>query len=175
MAEVSKTKISLPPRGTIEGAKTRILMAECRGPSSPKYKIDEAKQCMQLMNLVLYNRLNNTPAHFGAKNAKSILDIIKAPGQFAGFENYPNYSPGIVHNLQMMVDIANNARDHRNGVFAEFINAAMEVAKASTPVNDPSPGTGSFLAFWRTEGSSGPGGNSQFVKTVGGNDFYCSP
>jgi hypothetical protein len=100
-------------------------MAECRGPSVKDYTLDSATQCMQLMKLVLSNRLKNHPQQFGARGATALIDIIKAPKQFQGFENYPNYSAEIVARLQSMLDIANNEKNQRHGDFADFINAAV--------------------------------------------------
>jgi len=160
--------IQLDERTTVTGAETRLLMAECRGPSFPNYTLVAATECMQLMDLVLYNRLKNNPGQFMAKHAKTIIDIIKAPGQFAGFEKYPNYNGAIATNLQSMLNIANKSSDPRHQDFADFINAAIKVAKEVT-ISDPS---GGIAASWRTQGASSPGSNFVKFKTVGGNDFY---
>ena len=43
------------------------------------------------MRLVVENRLAyKAPAVFGAKGAKTITDIARAPKQFEGFESYPS-------------------------------------------------------------------------------------
>jgi hypothetical protein len=160
--------IELEARTTVKGAETRLLMAECRGPSFPNYNLAAATECMQLMDLVLYNRLKNNPGQFMAKHAKTIIDIIKAPGQFAGFEKYPNYDGAIATNLQSILNIANNSSDSRHQNFADFINAAIDVATQAT-ISDPS---GGIIASWRTQGASSPGPNFVKFKTVGGNDFY---
>jgi hypothetical protein len=146
-------------------------MAECRGPSFKTYVAADALKCMQLMDLVLWNRLANNPKQFAAAGAKTIVDIIKAPGQFAGFETCPNYSAGIASTLQQILDIANNPKDKRGALFTEFVQNAIDVANNAT-ISDPSPG---FMAGWRTAGASSPG--SAFTKhtTVGGNDFYFLP
>ncbi|MGX1785230.1 hypothetical protein ACWIGM_00750 [Bosea sp. NPDC055332] len=120
------------------------------------------------MDRVLYNRLGNNPAQFGAPGAKNIIDIIKAKGQFAGFENYPQYDDGIKTRIQKMLNIANDAKDSRAAEFKEFVEAAIEVAETAT-VAEPSTG---ILAGWRTGGSSSPGGRFTKHATVGGIDFY---
>jgi hypothetical protein len=160
--------IKLDARDTIAGAESRLLLAECKGPAFPGYTLEAAKECMQLMDLVLVNRLRNNPAQFMAKRAHDLIGIIKAPGQFAGFENYPNYNGGIASNLQSMINIANNPKDRRQGAYASFINAAIEVATGAS-IPDPS---GGILAAWRTAGASSPGSNFVLYKTVNGNDFY---
>jgi hypothetical protein len=104
------------------------------------------------MDLVIWNRYDD-PAKFGAKGATSLGDIIRAPRQFAGFEHYPNYDHSIVNRIQAMINIGNNAKDKRHQDFADFINAAINVANNSS-IPDPSPG---ILASWRTAGSGSLG------------------
>lgn len=163
--------IELPPKDDTVGVEVRVLLAECRGPSSKSYILSDAKTAMQLMDRVLWNRLRD-PARFGARGAKSLADIIKAPGQFAGFQNYPKYDMAIVNRIQAMVNIANSgAKDKRSPNFANFINAAIEVAKNQS-IQEPSPGT---LASWRTAGSGSPGSNFKLHTTLAGNDFYYIP
>ena len=158
--------ITLPTRGTDEGVEARVLLAECPGPSSASYSLADAMEAMQLMDAVLWNRMNN-PGPFGAGHAKNLADIVRAKGQFRGFENYPNYNPGIRKNIQDAIDIANNPKDSRNSNFADFVNTAIQVAKS--PSNDPSPGT---LVAWRTFGSGSPGKGFLLYRTVLGNSFY---
>jgi hypothetical protein len=160
--------IILPEKGTDEGAEIRVLLAECRGPSFIGYNLAIATQCMQLMDLVLWNRVDN-PGPFLAKEA-TLLAVIKARGQFKGFEHYPDYSHLIVHNIQQLINIANNPKDKRHTDFAAFINTAADVASQLDRVPDPSKqGT---LAAWRTAGSGSPGSGFTYVTTVWGTDFY---
>jgi len=158
--------VSLPDRMTDAGIEVRILMAECRGPSLPGYSSADAKTCMEFMHIVLWNRVAD-PRPFGAKQA-TLLAVITAAGQFAGFENYPDYSGGIRQNLQRMLDIANDSKDSRNAQFTEFIQIAIDVAKNRT-ILDPTPGK---LVGWRTGGSGSPGGGFKLFRTVAGTDFY---
>src|SRR5438067_2501101 len=129
--------IALPVKTTDEGLESRILLAECRGPSFPNYVLADAKTCMQFMDRVLWNRVAN-PTPFGAKDS-TLLSVVKAKGQFGGFENYPSYNAGIRKNIQDMMDIANNNKDKRNAAFAAHIQAALEVASAPS-ILDPTPG-----------------------------------
>jgi hypothetical protein len=158
--------IVLPAKETNEGAEVRLLLAECRGPSYPGFELGSATVCMQLMDLVLWNRVKS-PAQFLAKSA-TLLAVIKARGQFQGFENYPNYNPGIKNNIQQMINIANNTKDRRSAEFAGYIRMAIQVAIAET-ILDPSRGT---LVAWQTSGFPKPGPNFILYKTVLGNDFY---
>jgi hypothetical protein len=162
--------ISLPAKNDAEGAEVRVLLAECRGQSFSTYTLADATTCMQLMDRVLWNRRSD-PAKFGARGAKSLADIIRAPGQFAGFQNYPNYDVSIVNRIQAMLNIANSTKDKRSQDFADFINAAIDGANDPS-IQDPSPGT---LVAWRTKGSGSPGGNFKKHDTVLGNDFHYIP
>ena len=159
--------ITLPEKNSDVGAEARLLLAECPGPGLAGYTLDKAKGAMQLMDAVLRNRLLN-PGPFLAKGAKYLRDIIKAKGQFAGFEGYPLYNNGIRQNIQSALNIANDPKDKRHEAYTGFINAAIDIAN-STMYSDPSPGK---LSSWRTAGSSSPGKTFQFYKSVFGNDFY---
>ncbi|WP_338848055.1 hypothetical protein V8J88_04475 [Massilia sp. W12] len=159
--------IVLPNKNETDGCETRLLLAECRGPSNSSYTLADAKLAMQYMDRVLYNRLAD-PKPYGAPGAKTIADVVRAKGQFAGFQNYPNYDTGIVHRIQAALDIANSTKDPRQAVYAAFIMTAIEVSKSNS-ITDPSPGK---LTGWRTAGSTAPGGSFKFFKTFFGNDFY---
>jgi hypothetical protein len=159
--------VTLPPKNEIAGCEVRLLLSECRGPSFSSWTLADATTCMQWMDKVLWNRYDS-PAQFGAKGAKSLADIIRAPGQFAGFENYPDFDQSIVNRIQAMINIANKSKDKRHQSFADHINSAIAVSNAASII-EPSPG---ILAGWRTAGSGAPGGNFKFWKTFLGNDFY---
>lgn len=90
------------------------------------------------------------------------------PGQFAGFEKYPNYDKSIENRIQAMINIANSPKDKRQQSFTDHINSANAVSEAANII-EPSPG---ILAGWRTAGSGAPGGSFKFWKTFFGNDFY---
>jgi hypothetical protein len=161
--------ISLPPKNDDEGAETRLLLAECAGPSMPAYTLSDATTCMQLMDRVLWNRFINSDKW--RKGATSIADIIRVPNQFAGFEKYPSLDSNIENTIQSMVSIANNTKDKRSPAFVAYINVAKTIA--TTPgIPDPSLGT---LAFWRTANHGSPGGGSVEYKTVLGNTFFYIP
>jgi hypothetical protein len=158
--------VQLPAKNTDEGLESRVLLAECRGPLAPGYNLADATLCMQLMDRVLYNRVDS-PRPFLAHDS-SLLAVIRARRQFQGFERYPHYSPDIVNRLQGMIDIANNPKDPRNVPCASHIQAAITVARSESIV-DPSSGT---LAYWRTAGSGSPAPAAKIYKTVLGIDFW---
>ena len=157
--------IELPNRMDDHGIEARVLLAECRVPSEPGYKLGDATLCMQLMDVVLWKRVND-PKPFLAK-AGTLLAVVKARGQFAGFEDYPHYGHAIIHRIQMMLDLANNAKDPRNESYVKHVNAAIQVAQSDS-FTDPCP----TLAGWRTSGRGTPGGEFTLYKTVLGIDFY---
>ncbi len=159
--------IVLPDKNESAGCETRLLLGECRSPAYAAYTLADAKLSMQYMDRVLYNRLAD-PKPYGAAGAKTIADIVRAKGQFAGFENYPTYDASIVNRIQAALNIANSSKDKRQAVYADFINAAIDIAKAAS-ITDPSPGK---LTSWRTAGSGAPGGSFKFFKTLMGNDYY---
>jgi hypothetical protein len=158
--------IALPAKNTDEGAEARLLLAECGGPSLRGYSLQSAIQCMQLMDLVLWNRVKR-PALFLA-NHHTLIAVITAPGQFQGFQHYPNYDLRIVHNLQGMINIANNPKKPGAATFRAFIMAAIQIANVPT-IPDPSPGT---LTAWRTAGSGSPGPNFTLFRTILGTSFF---
>lgn len=160
--------IALADANTVPGAVARLLMAEARGPSHVGYVATDSLRSMRWMRRVLENRLANNPRQFLAPGATSLIDIIRAPNQFAGFSNYPNYDTVIRARLQAMLNIANNDSDPRQQRFREFVQNAMSVAQAAA-IADPCP-TG--LYGWRTQGSAGPGGRFVVYQTVAGNTFY---
>jgi hypothetical protein len=88
---------ALPPKPSNEGIEARMLLAECRTPLYPDYSLTEATRCMQWMDLVLWNRVNDPKRfrRFGAKEA-TLLSVITADDQFRGFKHYPNYWASIV-------------------------------------------------------------------------------
>jgi hypothetical protein len=77
--------VTLPEVDTDAGLLARPFIAECRDPGYSDYNLDAAKKSMNAMKAVIDNRLHNNPAQFGAPGAKSYVDIVGAPGQFAGF------------------------------------------------------------------------------------------
>jgi hypothetical protein len=159
--------ISLPDKNTDAGLETIVLLAECMTPANSRYSLEDAKLAMQLMDAVLWNRVDN-PRPYGARAGAGLKDIVTAKGQFAGFENYPNINATVQKRIQLCVDIANNPKDSRSGAYTAFVTAAIERASAPS-IEDPSPG---FLTGWRTAGHGSPGASFTEYKTVLGNTFF---
>lgn len=159
--------ITLPEKNSSEGVEARVLLAECRSPAYSSYTFALATECMQMMDAVLRNRLSD-PKPYMAKGAKSLIGVVKAKGQFAGFEKYPNYDSAIKDRIQAALDIANDSKHPKQAIYSEFIAKAIETAK-STKFSDPSPGK---LVAWRTGNSGSPGPGFILYKTIFGIDFY---
>ncbi len=162
--------VALPGIQTEAGAETRVLLAECRSPAYGSYNLGNATLCMLNIDLVLRNRLM-TPSKFNAKGAKSLIGIIKAKGQFAGFAAYPDYDQEIKDRIQDMLDIANASKDSRSIDYAAHIQAAINAALPPA-IPDASPGK---LTAWRTAGSGSPGSGFLKYVTLLGIDFYYVP
>jgi len=158
--------ITLPDQMSVAGIKARLFLCECPAPSDHSYTPDAAAEAINLMDVVIRNRVLN-PRPFMA-SSPSVLAVVKARGQFAGFDGYPNIGPSLVTHIQDILNIANSARDQRSASYQDFVNKVLTVANASSNT-DPSPGK---LVAWRTHNHSSPGAGFVLFKTVLKNDFY---
>lgn len=159
--------IVLPPKDSNAGCEVRLLLAECRSPAYKGFSLADAKLSMQYMDKVNFNRLED-PKPFGEAGAKSIADIVSAPGQFAGFGGYPHIDQDLMLRIQSIVDIANSRKDKRKQRYLDFIDAAIAVTTEAS-IADPSPG---HPTSWRTAGSGAPGGSFKLFKSLMGNTYY---
>lgn len=159
--------ITLPDQMSVAGIKARLFLCECPAPGDQVYTPDDAAEAISLMDEVIRNRVLN-PRPFLA-SGPSVLAVVKARGQFAGFENYPNIAPVLLKHIQDILDIANNAHDRRSATYQDFVTKVLTVANAATGAADPSPGK---LVAWRTHGRGSPGAGFVLYKTVLKNDFY---
>jgi hypothetical protein len=161
--------VVLPSASSDDGLLARLFLAESRSPDEAGYNSGDSKKGMQWMKLVVHNRLNNNPSQFAAPGAKSIADIVKAKGQFKGFEKYPAIDITILSRINKIISLANSNNDSRQAKYKHFVVNAIDVAKHNV-IKDPSP---KGLYGWRTDGSGSPGG--RFVKygnPLSGNQFY---
>jgi hypothetical protein len=158
--------IALPDASLVAGLQARLFLAECRSPAYADYTSTATRKSMQWMDIVLHNRVANYQA-FGA-SGPNMLAVVTAPGQFAGFQNYPTISTTVANNIKAILDIANNTSDSRFSAYRAHVQLAIDVGNAS-PIADPSPGK---LSFWRTAGSASPGGSAKFYQKHNYNDFY---
>lgn len=168
------TKITLPIAMTPEGLLSRLFLAESLNPEKPYFSAIESAKSMKWMRLVIENRLKHKqPNLFYAKKGSNkkwdLYDIVKARGQFHGFENYPSLPTSIKKNIKNILDIANDHAHSKQKRYAAFIHAALSAAKAKSPVKDPSK---AGLYGWRTLKSRHPGGQFIKYKNLAGQTFY---
>lgn len=161
-------KIALLDEKTDAGLLLRLLLAETPSPDMSSYSEADVETVMTWMRVVVNNRLAKPSARYGSAGAKKIIDIVRSPRQFEGFEQYPSLAAEITERLDKMVRIANDSGDGRREKYRSFIAAALKVA-ALPSVSDPSA-TG--LYFWRTSGSGAPSKDAKVFRTLMGNTFY---
>ena len=160
----------LPARATAEGAMARLFIAEA---SATHPSISDTVTAMGWMRRVLANRLVR-PVPFGSRASEGMLGVIRAKRvglQFAGFDDYPTMSAGVVQNIAEKLAYADNRKHPQQAHYLAFVRAAIAAA-ASAPPPDPSS-TG--LYFWRTAGKKGPGGKARLFQSLAGNSFYTLP
>jgi hypothetical protein len=171
---IVEKELTLPIQMSKQGVLARLLLVENINPSEPEYNSTDTKQAMQWMRLVVENRMSHKkPELFNAKIGQNktwdIYDIVKARGQFHGFEHYPNLSLQITKNIGSILSIANDYNDSRREQYADYVETAVDVASAFKTIKDPCV-TG--LYGWRTNPSKHPGGQYVKYKVFAGQIFY---
>ena len=161
--------VKLPPETLDEGLEARLLLAEVRGPLQAGYNLADATTAMQWMHIILQNRMAD-PKPFGASQG-TLVSVVTAPGQFAGFERYPRVGQAILTNLNTLLRIANAKNNRQASVCESHLEAAVATAKAKNLV-DPSPGR---LLAWRTAGATSPGKDFILFRRFLFNDYYYLP
>ncbi|QCP52875.1 hypothetical protein FAZ95_27570 [Trinickia violacea] len=164
-------KLELPPVATDTGMLARMLISENAGPEHRRFvNLNEAREAMQWMVVVLRNRLELGARHFAAGQHASTLEaLIKAPNQVDGFEKYPNIGTLQQRLIDKALKNANDGTHRLNEQYRDFIETVLAVARGELRSADPCP-TG--LYAWRTRGEKSPGGNFVKFTTKGGQDFY---
>ena len=161
--------LALPAENTDAGLLARLFLAEVDGPNgSSGSNLQEEQQSMALMRRVLANRLLKPSAQWGSAHARTLADVIHAPGQFHGFEQYPALPADISSNINNIVRIANTASDGRRRAMHAFLTVALRVAAAAPPA-DPSR---NGLYWWRTKNKGKPSQATELFRTLGNNSFY---
>lgn len=120
------------------------------------------------MRQAIENRLLS-PAEYGARGARTRRDIIKAPGQFGGFTNYPTLTAGLNRNLTQILRIANATDDRRRPVYERFVQDAI---RAATEAISPPTADYTNVTAWRTANRGSPGARFRPVVTLSGNTFF---
>lgn len=162
--------IALPAENTDDGVLARLLLAETRGPGyANTWRADTAKRAMEWMRIVIANRQAN-PGPFRAASG-SLLDVIKAKGQFHGFEGYPPPIASVTASIRQLIEAANNDGLPNQDSYITHVRHAISVAQALVLPVDPA-GPEHQLVGWRTEGAGSPGGSMTHFQDMGGNSFY---
>ncbi len=122
---VVESSVPLPAASTDAGLLVRLFLAETPSPDEMNYTSEQAKTAMSWMRVVVENRLNNPSNVWASAGAKTLADVIKAPGQFEGFSHYPALPANITKNINEAVEIANNGDDPRRARYKMFVDAAL--------------------------------------------------
>jgi hypothetical protein len=161
-------KLVLPAAGTDAGLLARLFLAEVASPGAASWKLEDAKTCMTLMRVVLENRLATPSGRWSSTGAKSLGDVVRAPGQFKGFGKYPELSSDVTSVIDEILAVANKGGDRRMANMRAHVEAAIAIASGSKPTDPTKTG----LYWWRTEGSGSPGTGVTAYKSLMGNTFY---
>jgi hypothetical protein len=161
-------KLTLPDAKSNLGMLARLLMAETPSPGMPNYTVAESEDAMKMMVAVVFNRLAKPSNLYASQNATKLSDVVKAPGQFKGFQSYPEIDAEISKRIDETMAIANNGGDGRREKYKIFVQNVIRIA-GTTSVTDPNLAN---LYFWRTAGSGSPAPSAKAYKTVLGNTFY---
>lgn len=163
-------RLELPDENTEAGILARMLIVENAGPENPRFiSLDEARESMLWMALVLRNRLKLGPEHFSARGATNVTTLIKAPNQVEGFEAYPTIAPKQDKLLKDSLAAANDGTHRFQKQYMVYVAHAIAAATGEKTGADPSP---AGLYAWRTQGARSPGANFKKFQTIGGQDFY---
>jgi hypothetical protein len=168
-----RVRLQLPDATTEAGAMARLILAEVPTPFSVGYKLKDAETGMQWIRIVIENRLKAASGRFGSAGAKTRIDVMKSPGQFKGFSNYPNIDASQAGTIQDVLDTANDGTNANSNDFFNHVTAAINVL-SKPAIKDPAtekPWSNGLLG-WRTAGASSPGGDFVKFKTFAGQDFY---
>ena len=158
--------IALSDISSDAGIIERVLLAEVMSPAYGAYNEGKAKRVMKAIVNCIYNRKNySNPELFGIHSQNpSVLDVVTAPGQFAGFslgaDGTLELSSSVEAHIQAILDSANQGVP---GKYYRFVEAAKSIARG----NRASPFTQEVYAF-RTAGASDPGGRLDRIWNVDG-------
>lgn len=157
----------LPPENTDEGLLARLLLAECIQPSSIYYPGDEESlRTMQYMRLTIENRVAFPNYRiFGNPNARTVLGIVTADGQFKGFEHYPKLSELQSTNINDAVRLSNDGSGAKFTIYRKHVQQALDVA------NGQAPKIAGKIYGWRTSDSTPAGGAFVPAMKLGGQQF----
>jgi hypothetical protein len=169
-----------PPVGTDAGILARLLAIEANPGSLSNDKAKDAYRdaiaSAQLMRQVIDNRvraigLQKVPASFFGARDTTVAGVITADPrhpQFQGFTRYPALPPDRQAILDDILKTANDGNVRDNQSTRDYVNAIIEIAKASSAASTWPDG----LYFWNTAGVDKPSDFARLDRTLNQNAFY---
>lgn len=161
-------QVALPAIGSEVGLWTWLFLAEVRSPMQAGYSAKDVAESMALIRLVVENRRKKPSGRWSSQGARSNADVVRVPGQFEGFNGYPNLPAKITTRVADMVAIANDASHKDFAAVRAHIMTAIRIGTEPV-VGDP---TKTGLYWWNTEGAPRPGTGIVLHKAIMGNNFY---
>lgn len=161
-------RLALPAINADAGLWAWLFLAEVRSPMQAGYAARDVAESMALIRLVVENRRRKPSSRWSSANARSMADVVRVPGQFEGFNNFPTLPAKITTRVADMLAIANDAGHRDFAKLRAHIQTAIRIG--TEPVmRDP---TSTGLYWWNTEGVPRPGTGIVLYKTIMGNNFY---
>lgn len=162
-------RVELLPFGTDAGLFERVMLHETVSPGFRDiYDRAKSQKAMRLMRQVFENRLRNRP-YFGGSHVHTALDLLRMPGQFAGFAAYPRLDAKFMDNVTTIIQIANDPHNPDQQSYRDHVEDARAAATEASP---PADAILANVAAWRKEGHDGPGGYLKPALSLQGNTFY---
>ncbi len=171
-----RSPIHLPSKGK-QALLSRLFLVESINPGNILYNENDVKTALKWMRIVIENRSRHSnPRLFyiymrqGA-STHDVFDVVKAKGQFHGFENYPSLTPELLGNINQIMGIANNYNHPLREQYAAFVNNVIWAASNESYLTMVDPSSAGLYG-WRTLNSSHPGGSFERFKDLAGQTFY---
>ena len=149
-----------------------MFLAEAQTPENKKlgpYVPDQVQKSMRWMRQVLENQLELSPVAFGVKKdagKATLIDMLKAPNNVAGFNHYPLLAPGVMRTIDDILSAANDANN--NAFDGSRKHAEIALFESQHHINDCPV----KIYSWRTARSSSPGKNYCLYSRLAGQDYY---
>jgi hypothetical protein len=158
--------IALSDIGTDAGIIERVLLAEVMSPGYGAYDEAKALKVMKAIANCIYNRKEySNPSLFGISSQNpTVLDVVTAPGQFAGFSKGADGKLKLSSDIETHIqEILDNANSGDPGIYYQFVENAKAVASS----NHASPFSEEVYGF-RTGTATDPGGLFVRIRNVDG-------
>ena len=175
-SQAAPSSLRFSPQNTTLGMVQRVLATEVREPGQPGFGLNDSEYGLWGVGAVIVNRVNSP------KFPNTIEAVIKQPGQFAGFENYPvlpDYINNIISDLQNFANLKGAKIANYRLHMQDLLGVANKVVALDTTLDAFVPAGGPYIPtmYFRSAGSANPWGGPArqlpwYRDTAGGNDFY---